>query len=156
MRYNNAFSVLNHYSFLRPVIMCFVLCAGTFIGVQACYSQSVLRQENPWLIMPVTVLQGLDKITARVSTFEILENNVGYFGTLNIKVRSCRKRPPMEPPERAAFVEITDHKSGEDAVKLFTGWMFASSPSLSSLEHPVYDIWVLDCKNSVSNLKSFE
>jgi hypothetical protein len=152
----NAFSISKHHSFIRSVTVCFVLWFGIFIVVHPCFGKSLLRQKNPWLIMPITVLQGLDKITARVSTFEILEGNVGYFGTLNIKVRSCRKRPPTEPPERAAFVEIADHKSGEDAVKLFTGWMFASSPGLSSLEHPVYDIWVLDCKNSVSKLKSFE
>jgi len=126
------------------------------ILVEPCFSQSLLRKTPPWLSMPVTVLQGLDKITARVSTFEISADNVGYFGTLNITVRSCEKRPPMEPPESAAFVEIADHKAGEKAVKLFTGWMFASSPGLSSLEHPVYDIWILDCKNSVNKLNSFE
>jgi hypothetical protein len=156
MQYINTFSTSKNYSFLRSAVVYLILCIGIFIIVKPCFSESLLRQKNPWLSMPVTVLQGLDKITARVSTFEILEDNVGYFGTLNIKVRSCKKRPPMEPPERAAFVEIVDHKPGEDVVKLFTGWMFASSPGLSGLEHPVYDIWILDCKNSVSNLKSLE
>ena len=156
MAHINAFSISKHYSFLRSAIVCLVLFSGIFVVIQSCFGQSLIRQKNIWLSMPVTVLQGLDKITARVSTFEISEDNVGYFGTLNIRVRSCRKRPPMEPPERAAFVEIADHKLGEDEVKLFTGWMFASSPGLSSLEHPVYDIWILDCKNSVSKLNSLE
>ena len=67
------------------------------------------------------------------------------FGTLEIIVRTCQKTPPEEPPESAAFLEIRDAKPGEAAVVLFTGWMFASSPALSALEHPVYDVWVLDC-----------
>ena len=156
MQYINTFLISKNYSFLRLSIVGFVLWIAIFIIVQPCLSKSLLRQENPWLSMPVTVLQGLDKITARVSTFEILEGNAGYFGTLKIKVRFCKKRPPTEPPERAAFVEVADHKPGETIVKLFTGWMFASSPSLSGLEHPVYDIWILDCKNSVNSLKSLE
>jgi hypothetical protein len=61
-------------------------------------------------------------------------------------VRTCRKRPPEEPPESAAFIEVRDIKPGETPKTLFTGWMFASSPAVSALEHPVYDVWVLDCK----------
>jgi hypothetical protein len=156
MQYINTFLILKNYLFLKFSIVVFVLWIGIFIIVQSCLSNPLLQQENSWLSMPVTVLQGLDKITARVSTFEILEGKSGYFGTLKIKVRFCKKRPPTEPPERAAFVEVADHKPGETIVKLFAGWMFASSPSLSGLEHPVYDIWILDCKNSVSNLKSLE
>ncbi len=94
---------------------------------------------------PVAILQGLDKVTARVSTIEAPLNRLVPFGTLEIIVRSCHKTPPEEPPESAAFIEIRDVKPGEAAVFLFGGWMFASSPGLSALEHPVYDVWVLDC-----------
>ena len=93
----------------------------------------------------VAVLQGLDKVTARVSTIEAPLNRLVPFGTLEIIVRACHKTPPEEPPESAAFIEIRDVKPGEVAVFLFGGWMFASSPGLSALEHPVYDVWVLDC-----------
>ena len=120
------------------------------------YSQSTVMHSNPWQVMSVVVLQGLDKITARVSKFEIEVDEVGYFGTLNIKVRACRKKPPTEPPEKAAFLEITDLKLGENATELYKGWMFASSPGLSSLEHPVYDVWVLDCKKRLIQSKSSE
>ena len=120
------------------------------------YSQSTVMHSNPWQVMSVVVLQGLDKITARVSKFEIEVDKVGYFGTLNIKVRACRKKPPTEPPEKAAFLEITDLKLGENATELYKGWMFASSPGLSSLEHPVYDVWVLDCKKRLIQSKSSE
>ncbi len=93
----------------------------------------------------VGVLQGLDKVTARVSTIEAPIGTTVRFGTLEVIVRECDKRPPEEPPETAAFVDIWEARSGEAAVSLFRGWMFASSPALSALEHPVYDIWVLDC-----------
>jgi len=99
---------------------------------------------------PVAVLQGLDKITARVSTIEAPIDKTTEFFSLRITPRACDKRPPEEPPESAAFLEIAEAKPGEALVDLFRGWMFASSPALSALEHPVYDVWVLDCKN-VSN-----
>ena len=71
-----------------------------------------------------------------------------HFGTLEIIARTCRKRPPEEQPESAAFLDVWEIKTGEPAASLFRGWMFASSPALSALEHPVYDIWVLDCEDS--------
>ncbi|MGF1609497.1 MAG: DUF2155 domain-containing protein [Kiloniellales bacterium] len=91
------------------------------------------------------VLQGLDKITARISTFEAPLDQTVSFGSLEIVARTCHKTPPEEPPERAAFLEIVDVRPDSPSVALFTGWMFASSPALSSLEHPVYDVWVIDC-----------
>ena len=100
---------------------------------------------------PVAVLQGLDKITARVSTIEAPIGEETEFFSLRITPRACDKRPPEEPPESAAFLEIEEAKEGEEARALFSGWMFASSPALSALEHPVYDVWVLDCKNAVSS-----
>lgn len=93
----------------------------------------------------VAVLQGLDKVTARVSTLHAPIGVTIRFGTLEVIVRHCEKRPPEEPPESAAFLDIWEAREGEAAVSLFRGWMFASSPALSALEHPVYDVWVLDC-----------
>ncbi len=108
-----------------------------------------LLQAAPAIAAPIegtgAVLQGLDKVTARVSEMEAPLHRLLRFGTLEIVVRRCQKTPPEEAPESAAFIEIRDAKPGEDTVALFTGWMFASSPALSALEHPVYDIWVLDC-----------
>jgi hypothetical protein len=92
------------------------------------------------------VLQGLDKITARISTFEVPVDQTAEFGSLEITVRRCDKTPPEEPPESAAFMEIVDARPDSPPVLLFSGWMFASSPAVSALEHPVYDVWVIDCK----------
>jgi len=60
-------------------------------------------------------------------------------------------QPPEETPESAAFLEITELRSDSDPVSLFNGWMFASSPALSAVEHPVYDVWVIDCKKASSS-----
>ena len=70
------------------------------------------------------------------------------FGALKITARACDKRPPEETPESAAFLEIVEACPGETPRPLFSGWMFASSPALSALDHPIYDVWVLDCKNA--------
>ncbi|MFN7190456.1 MAG: DUF2155 domain-containing protein [Rhodospirillales bacterium] len=94
----------------------------------------------------VGVLQTLDKVTGRVRVLEAPVGEPVEFGPLTITVRACRKRAPEEPPETAAFIEIVERKAGEAPVDLFKGWMFASSPAVSALEHPVYDVWVNDCK----------
>ncbi len=94
------------------------------------------------------ILQGLDKVTARVLTIVARLGDTKKFGTLEIIIRACDKRPPEETPESAAFVDVWEVRPGEPADNIFRGWMFASSPALSALEHPVYDVWVLDCQNA--------
>ncbi|MBI3503915.1 MAG: DUF2155 domain-containing protein [Proteobacteria bacterium] len=92
------------------------------------------------------ILQTLDKVTGRVRGLEAPVGQAVEFGPLSILVRACRKRPPEEPPESAAFLEISERKSADTVNELFKGWMFASSPAVSALEHPVYDVWVIDCR----------
>ena len=111
-------------------------------------------QEPAWIEHEIAVLQGLDKITARVSTFEAPVEGLVRFGTLEIIARTCRKRPPEEAPESAAYLDIDDVRPNEAVAGVFRGWMFASSPALSALEHPVYDVWVVDCRKPVSAASS--
>lgn len=92
------------------------------------------------------VLQGLDKVTARVSTFGAPIGVAVHFGTLEIVAETCVKKPPEEPPETAAFLDIFEIKPDQPRQKIFSGWMFASSPGLNPLEHPVYDVWLKDCR----------
>jgi hypothetical protein len=99
---------------------------------------------------PIVVLQALDKVAARVSPLEVEVGSTIDFGTLRITARHCDKRPPEETPESAAFLEIVEVRPEDEPVVYFTGWMFASSPALSALEHSVYDVWVIDCKNASS------
>jgi len=102
------------------------------------------------IAMNEVVLQALDKITARVSRITVPVGSTVTFGSLQITARACDKHPPEETPESAAFLQIVEVKPGEAPVSRFSGWMFASSPALSAMEHPVYDIWVLDCINADS------
>ncbi|MBV9554410.1 MAG: DUF2155 domain-containing protein [Alphaproteobacteria bacterium] len=95
---------------------------------------------------PLAVMQGLDKISARVSKFEAPVGTAVAFGRLSVVVRDCERSAPEDRPENAAFVEIYENRPGEARGKLFSGWMFSSSPALSGLEHPVYDVTLLRCK----------
>lgn len=96
----------------------------------------------------LAVLHGFDRITARVSELRVPINQPIRFGTLDIVARFCAKRPPEEPPEVTVFLEIDDVQGGEESRRIFTGWMFASSPSISALEHAVYDVRVINCITS--------
>lgn len=94
------------------------------------------------------VLRGLDKIGARVTTIDVPIGGSVDYGNLRITARYCRSSPPTEPPETKAFLEIDEVPPGEEAKRIFSGWMFASTPAVSALEHPVYDLWVLNCKTA--------
>ncbi|MEL3890952.1 DUF2155 domain-containing protein [Ferrovibrio sp. MS7] len=119
-----------------------LLCAATGAIAQPAPASDALPS-NP---MPLAILQGLDKITARIYTLEVAIGQTVGFGTLKVTPRVCRKRPPEYPPESAAYLDIVEERPGEAAVQRFSGWMFASSPALNPLEHPVYDVWVIDCR----------
>lgn len=95
----------------------------------------------------VAVLQGLNKVTARISKLEATVGTAIHFGNLEIIVKRCWQAPPSERPENAALLEIVDRKPDEAPEVVFNGWMFSSSPSLAGLEHPVYDVVVLECSN---------
>jgi hypothetical protein len=92
------------------------------------------------------ILGGLDKVAARTAKFEVNMKQKVFYNTLIVTVLACKTRPPEEPPESAAFLEVQERKSDGTVQKIFSGWMFASSPALNALEHPVYDVWVISCK----------
>ena len=94
---------------------------------------------------PVVKLQSLDKVTARTMTFEVKVGTTVKFGPIYIKVQSCRKAPPIAAPESAAFLQIWEVTKKDESKWIYSGWMFASSPALSAMDHPIYDVWVLDC-----------
>lgn len=123
---------------MRSFVFAFVLGAAAPVAAAA--------QGASDLSMDVAVLQGLDKVTAHVVTIEAPVGQPVRFGTLEIIARSCKKRRPEESPESAAFLDIWELRNNQPAQSLFRGWMFASSPALSAMEHPVYDIRVLDCE----------
>lgn len=91
------------------------------------------------------VLRGLDKITGRLSTMTVNVGEKTTFGALDVYARVCYAHPPEETPENAAFLEIVENKE-DGQLKLFSGWMFSSSPALSAMDHAVYDVWVMKCQ----------
>ena len=94
------------------------------------------------------LMGGLDKITARTFKFEAPVGHTVRFKKLLVTARTCYVRPPEETPETSVFIEINEPppQGGDELRRLFSGWMFASSPGLNALEHPVYDIWVIGCR----------
>ena len=102
--------------------------------------------QQDWVPRQTAEIQVLDKVTARISVLRAAVGQSAQYGTLNILVRACNARPPGEVPDAAAFLEMTDSRRAGGSQGAFRGWMFANAPGVSMLEHPVYDVRVLDCK----------
>ena len=97
---------------------------------------------------PTSVFAGLDKITGRIISFDVAINETVQFGALQVTPRVCYSRPPTETPNTDAFVEVDEVTLQGEIKRIFTGWMFAASPGLHAVEHPVYDVWITDCKGA--------
>ena len=97
------------------------------------------------------VLRTLDKVTATTKDYTVRIGGELKYGSLTVAVKHCEKKPPEDVPETYAFLQIDDlkldgkGKEGEQT-RVFSGWMLASNPAISALDHSVYDIWVIDCK----------
>ncbi len=128
------------HSFMR-----IVLAPSVVFMCLSCAAASA--QTTVWLDGRVATMQALDKITARISTLSTPVGEARQFGTLEVTVQRCAFHPPEETPENAAFVVIRDlgYDPSIAPAEVFSGWMFSSSPAISALEHPVYDITLLAC-----------
>lgn len=94
----------------------------------------------------VAVFAGIDKITGRIHSFDVYINETVQFGALQVTPRVCYSRPITEKPKTTSFIEVDEITLDAKIRRIFTGWMFADSPGLNAVEHPVYDIWLKDCK----------
>ena len=94
----------------------------------------------------VAVFSGLDKITGRIISFDVYIDETVQFGALQVTPRVCYTRPATEAPQTTAFVEIDEVTLSKKVQRIFTGWMFAASPGLHAVEHPIYDVWLTNCK----------
>ncbi len=92
------------------------------------------------------VFSGLDKITGRIISFDVALNETVQFGALQVTPRVCYTRPPTETTNTDGFVEVDEITLQGEIKRIFTGWMFAATPGLHAIEHPIYDIWLADCK----------
>ena len=91
------------------------------------------------------IFSGLDKITGRIISFDAAIGETVQFGALQVTARACNTRPPTEPTNTDAFVEVDEVTLQGEIKRIFTGWMFAASPGLHAVEHPIYDVWLTDC-----------
>lgn len=91
------------------------------------------------------VFAALDKVTARISKFEIKLGETREFGALKVTPRACYSRAPTEPPKTTSFVEVDETMLDGSQKRIFSGWMFAESPGLNAVEHPVFDVWLTEC-----------
>ncbi len=94
------------------------------------------------------LMRGLDKITGRPTNITAPIGKPVHFATLTITARYCYSTPPSETPETTAFVQIDDHRPDQPERRIFSGWMYGSSPGLNAVEHPLYDVWVISCNNA--------
>jgi len=97
---------------------------------------------------PVAVFSGLDKITGRITSFDVYIDETVQFGALQVTPRVCYTRTANEAPQTDAFVEVDEITLNRQVQRIFTGWMFAASPGLHAIDHAVYDVWLTNCKTS--------
>jgi len=97
---------------------------------------------------PVATLAGLDKITGRITEFDVYIDETVLFGALEITPRACYNRPPTEAQRVSAFLEVDQRSLNGASRRIFTGWMFADSPALNAVDHAIYDVWLINCKTS--------
>ena len=93
----------------------------------------------------MAVFAALDKVTARISRLEVPLGETREFGALKITARACYSRPPTEPPKTSTFAEVDELQLDGATKRIFSGWMFAESPGLNAVEHPVFDVWLTEC-----------
>ncbi len=100
----------------------------------------------------IAVFAGLDKITGRTTRFEVTLGEIYQYGALQVTPRACYTSSKDEPTRTTGFVEVNEVTLDKKIRRIFTGWMFADSPGLNAVEHPIYDVWLKDCKQSSQNL----
>ena len=98
------------------------------------------------IVNPTAVFAGLDKITGRITAFDAAIGETVQFGALQVTARACYSRPPTETQLTDGFIEVDEVTLQGEVRRIFTGWMFAASPGLHAVEHPIYDVWLTDCK----------
>jgi hypothetical protein len=124
--------------FILPKRILGLAIAASAIGVPCAHAE---RIDNK-----VAVFSALDKVTATIKTLTVPLNETREFGALKVTPRVCYSRPPTEQPKTTSFVEVQEVQLDGQEKKIFSGWMFAESPGLNAVEHPVFDVWLTGCE----------
>lgn len=114
----------------------------------------VVAPPSQKIVNSTAVFSGLDKITGRIISFDVAIDEMVQFGALRLTPRACYTRPPTETPNTDGFVEVDEITLKGEVKRIFTGWMFAASPGLHGIEHPIYDVWLTDCKSGKPTVAS--
>ena len=91
------------------------------------------------------IMQAMDKVTGVVNKISVPVNSKISFGDFSLVLRACKKTPAEEAPENFAFVDVADKSFGKDEYNIFRGWLISSTPGINAIEHPIYDVWLLEC-----------
>ena len=118
--------------------------AGAALAAAALMAPEAARADK--ISHPIAIFDGLDKITGRIISFEVGINETVQFGALQITPRVCYSRPLTEAPQTDAFAQVDEIDEEKKLKRIFSGWMFADSPGLHGIEHPIFDIWLTGCK----------
>mgnify|MGYP006282140717 FL=1 len=119
---------------------------GSAAGAGLMFAALISGAQAERIANPIADFSGLDKITGRITTFSVEIDELVQFGTLRMRTRACYTRPLTEAPQTDAFVEVQEVKQKGQVETIFSGWMFAASPGLHGVEHPIYDIWLTGCR----------
>jgi hypothetical protein len=111
-------------------------------------SETIVEPPPNKIANPTAVFSGLDKITGRIISFDVAINETVRFGALEVTPRACYSRPPTEAPTTDGFLAVDELTLQGELKRIFSGWMFAASPGLNAVEHPIYDVWLTDCKGA--------
>lgn len=136
-----------------PVATAARLARATALVVLACAGFSGLARAER-IDNEVAVFAALDKVTARISKLEVPLNQSVEFGSLKVTPRVCYSRPATEQPKTTSFVEVDEKELDGNTKRIFTGWMFAESPGLNAVEHPVFDIWLTGCSKPIGGAQA--
>jgi hypothetical protein len=128
----------------RPVQTLLTVLATSVIWATAAHADRISNG--------VAIFAALDKVTARTSKFEVPLDQTVQFGALKVTPRACYSRPPTEQPKTTSFVEVDEVELDGAEKRIFTGWMFAESPGLNAVEHPVFDVWLTDCQKPTGTM----
>jgi hypothetical protein len=104
------------------------------------------------IVNKTAAFSGLDKITGRIIAFDVAMDETVQFGALRVTPRACYTRPPTENQNTDAFIEVEEITLQGEVRRIFNGWMFAASPGLNAVEHPIYDVWLTDCKDPTTTV----
>jgi hypothetical protein len=126
-------------SLFRPFLG-LILCAVVLVAAPGALADTIAN--------PVANFTGLDKITGRITQFDIYVDETVQYGALQITPRACYTRPATETQRTSVFLEVDQVSLAGTVTRIFTGWMFADSPALNAIDHAVYDIWLVDCKQT--------